>query len=88
MVLKWLVLKCIKKEELRFTLSEQISTIVMQKLLTKVGLLGIKVWICRGEVYGKKRFQLKLYAKQRKRSWKLIAETMAEENFKRKKNNR
>ena len=21
--------------------------------LTKVGLLGIKVWICRGEVYGK-----------------------------------
>jgi small subunit ribosomal protein S3 len=22
--------------------------------LTKVGLLGIKVWICRGEVYGKK----------------------------------
>ena len=22
--------------------------------LTKVGILGIKVWICRGEVYGKK----------------------------------
>jgi small subunit ribosomal protein S3 len=22
--------------------------------LTKVGLLGIKVWICRGEVFGKK----------------------------------
>ena len=22
--------------------------------LTKVGLIGIKVWICRGEVYGKK----------------------------------
>jgi small subunit ribosomal protein S3 len=22
--------------------------------LTKVGLLGIKVWICRGEIYGKK----------------------------------
>jgi small subunit ribosomal protein S3 len=22
--------------------------------LTKVGLLGIKVWICRGEVYGKR----------------------------------
>ena len=21
--------------------------------LTKVGLLGLKVWICRGEVYGK-----------------------------------
>lgn len=24
--------------------------------LTKVGLLGIKVWICRGEVYGKRDF--------------------------------
>ena len=24
--------------------------------LTKVGLLGIKVWICRGEIYGKKDF--------------------------------
>ena len=23
--------------------------------LTKVGLLGIKVWICRGEVYGKEK---------------------------------
>jgi len=22
--------------------------------LTKVGLLGVKVWICRGEIYGKK----------------------------------
>ena len=22
--------------------------------LTKVGLIGVKVWICRGEVYGKK----------------------------------
>ena len=22
--------------------------------MTKVGLLGIKVWICRGEVYGKR----------------------------------
>lgn len=22
--------------------------------LTKVGLIGIKIWICRGEVYGKK----------------------------------
>ena len=22
--------------------------------LTKVGIIGIKVWICRGEIYGKK----------------------------------
>ncbi len=26
----------------------------LSEALTKVGLLGIKVWICRGEVYGKK----------------------------------
>ena len=28
--------------------------------LTKVGLLGIKVWICRGEVYGKREFTILL----------------------------
>ena len=28
--------------------------------LTKVGLLGIKVWICRGEVYGKRDLALHL----------------------------
>ncbi len=26
----------------------------LSEALTKVGLLGVKVWICRGEVYGKK----------------------------------
>ena len=26
----------------------------LAEALTKVGLIGIKVWICRGEVYGKK----------------------------------
>ena len=26
----------------------------MVPALTKVGLIGVKVWICRGEVYGKK----------------------------------
>jgi small subunit ribosomal protein S3 len=26
----------------------------LAEALTKVGLLGIKVWICRGEVFGKK----------------------------------
>ena len=29
------------------------STTVRAEALTKVGLLGIKVWICRGEIYGK-----------------------------------
>jgi small subunit ribosomal protein S3 len=26
----------------------------LAEALTKVGLIGVKVWICRGEVYGKK----------------------------------
>ena len=26
----------------------------MVEALTKVGLIGIKVWICKGEVYGKR----------------------------------
>jgi small subunit ribosomal protein S3 len=26
----------------------------LAEALTKVGLLGIKVWICRGEIFGKK----------------------------------
>ncbi len=29
--------------------------------LTKVGILGIKVWICRGEVYGKRDLTASLY---------------------------
>ena len=27
---------------------------LLLKLHTKVGLIGIKVWICKGEVYGKR----------------------------------
>ncbi len=53
MALKWLVRKCIRKEELRCTLLEQILTMLWLSL-DKVGLLGVKVWICRGEVYGKR----------------------------------
>jgi small subunit ribosomal protein S3 len=26
----------------------------LAEALTKVGILGVKVWICRGEIYGKK----------------------------------
>ena len=32
--------------------------------LTKVGLLGIKVWICRGEVYGKRDLTPNYYAEK------------------------
>ena len=36
--------------------------------LTKVGLLGIKVWICRGEVFGKKELATRTYPRIRERT--------------------
>jgi small subunit ribosomal protein S3 len=54
MELKWLVLKCIKKVELRCILLRADIDYCSTEALTKVGLIGIKVWICRGEVYGKR----------------------------------
>ena len=47
-----------KKEN--FLLKEEVHTFradidyCQAEALTKVGLLGIKVWICRGEVYGER----------------------------------
>lgn len=37
---------------------------------TKVGCVGIKVWICKGEVYGKRDFTPNLGAKQPKKNFK------------------
>ena len=37
------------KEELK-----KITDYALVEALTKVGLIGVKVWICRGEIYGKK----------------------------------
>ena len=37
--------------------------------LTKVGLIGIKVWICRGEVYGKKDLEPKFENERDKRNF-------------------
>ena len=54
--------------------------------LTKVGLLGIKVWICRGEVFVRRSW-LELYAKQGKWSWKQWRKQWRKE-LQRKKNNR
>ena len=55
--------------------------------LTKVGLLGIKVWICRGEVYGKK--ELAPNFTQSKESGRgSNSGNNGGKNFKRKKNNR
>ena len=55
--------------------------------LTKVGLLGIKVWICRGEVYGKK--ELAPNFTQSKESGRgSNSGNNGGKNFKRKKKNR
>ena len=52
--------------------------------LTKVGILGIKVWICRGEVYGKR--DLTPNFTQSKESG-FNNNQAGGRNFKRKKNN-
>ena len=35
--------------------------------LTQYGLIGIKVWICRGEVYGKKRSDVAFQISERRK---------------------
>ncbi len=54
--------------------------------LTKVGLLGIKVWICKGEVYGKR--DLAPNFAQGKEAGRDNNGGNGGKNFKRKKNNR
>ena len=44
--------------ELHFLLLEQILIIHLAEAQTTYGLIGIKVWICRGEVYGKRDLML------------------------------
>ena len=53
--------------------------------LTKVGVLGIKVWICRGEVYGKRELAPNFTQKESGRSSNNGGN--GGRNFKRKKNN-
>ena len=52
--------------------------------LTKVGILGIKVWICRGEIYGKKDLAPN-FAQQKEASRNFGGN--GGKNFRRKKNN-
>ena len=57
--------------------------------LTKVGLLGIKVWICRGEVYGKRDLAPSFTAsKDSGRRNDNAGGNRGDKNFKRKKANR
>lgn len=55
--------------------------------LTKVGLLGIKVWICRGEVYGKKDLAPN-FAQQKENNRNFNGNGGRNNNGRRKKNNR
>ena len=38
----------------------------LAEALTKVGLIGIKVWICKGEIYGKRDLSPNIEAKTQK----------------------
>ena len=53
--------------------------------LTKVGVLGVKVWICRGEVYGKRELAPNFTQKDNGRPGNMG--NNGGRNFKRKKNN-
>ena len=53
--------------------------------LTKVGLLGIKVWICRGEVYGKR--ELAPNFTQTKETGRNNGSNNGGKNFRKKRNN-
>lgn len=55
--------------------------------LTKVGLLGIKVWICRGEIYGKKDLTPSfVQSKENERGNYNSQQNNGGKNFKRRKN--
>ena len=61
----------------------------LAEALTKVGLLGIKVWICRGEVYGKRDLAPSFTAsKDSGRRNDNAGGNRGDKNFKRKKANR
>ena len=54
MELKWQEAKHIKRVVFLFIHSVPILIMLLLKLIQKLDLLGVKVWICNGEVYGKR----------------------------------
>ena len=58
----------------------------MVEALTKVGIIGIKVWICRGEVYGKKELT-PTYVAGQKEPGRPVAPRRERGGFRNKKNN-
>ena len=60
----------------------------LAEALTKVGLLGVKVWICRGEVYGKRDLAPSFTAAKETGRRNDNAGGNRDKNFKRKRANR
>ena len=62
----------------------------LAEALTKVGLIGVKVWICRGEVYGKRDLAPSFTASKDsgRRNDNAGGNNRGDKNFKRKKANR
>ena len=60
----------------------------LAEALTKVGLIGVKVWICRGEVYGKKDLAPSFTSPKESGRRNDNAGGNRDKNFKRKKANR
>ena len=87
MELKWPVLEMYKEGRTPLHTFRADIDYCHAEALTKVGLLGIKVWICRGEVFGKK--ELAPNFTQSKESGRgNNSGNNGGKNFKRKKNNR
>jgi len=60
----------------------------LAEALTKVGLIGVKVWICRGEVYGKRDLAPSFTSTKETGRRNENAGGGRDKNFKRKKANR
>ena len=60
----------------------------LAEALTKVGLIGVKVWICRGEVYGKRDLAPSFAASKDSGRRNENTGGSRDKNFKRKKANR
>jgi hypothetical protein len=70
---------------LRFILCVLILIMHWLKLLTKTGLIGVKVWICKGMVYGIRDLSPNVGAKTRQRGqretwWQEVITVEEEEN--------
>ena len=53
-MLKWQEVRCTKMEEFLLHTFRADIDYALAEAITTYGLIGIKVWICKGEVYGKR----------------------------------